>query len=66
VGSSAAWLLADAHRRLCLHTSSAFFQGKCCSYPFRKKKGAVEYSFCKMDTPSIPKYLHPFTFTNHI
>jgi hypothetical protein len=43
-----------------------FFQGKCCAYPFGKKKGTVEYSFCKMDTPSVPKYLHPLTFTNHI
>jgi hypothetical protein len=41
----------------------AFFQGKCCAYPFGKKEGAVEYSFCKMDTPSVPKYLHPLTFT---
>jgi hypothetical protein len=41
-GSSAAWPLIDAHRRLCLHTSSAlFFQGKCCAYPFEKKKGAI-------------------------
>jgi hypothetical protein len=25
VGSSAAWPLADAHRRLCLHASSTLF-----------------------------------------
>jgi hypothetical protein len=25
-----------------------FFQGKCCAYPFEKKKGAVEYSFCTL------------------
>jgi hypothetical protein len=52
--SSAAWPLAGAHRRLCLHVSSRassalFYQGKCYIYPFGKKKGAVEYSFCKMD-----------------
>jgi hypothetical protein len=38
-----------------------FFPGKCCAYRFRKKKGAVEYSFWKIDTLSIPKYLHPLT-----
>jgi hypothetical protein len=31
-----------------------FLRGKFCAYPFGKKKGAVEYSFCKMDTPSFP------------
>jgi hypothetical protein len=48
-GSSAAWPLAGAHRRLYIHASShassTLFQGKCCAYPFRKKKGLVEYSF---------------------
>jgi hypothetical protein len=33
----------------------AFFQGKYCAYPFRKKNGAVETFI-----------LHPLTFTNHI
>jgi hypothetical protein len=46
VGSSATWPLAGAHHRLCLHASShasyaLFFQGKCCTYPFGKKKGAI-------------------------
>jgi hypothetical protein len=45
-GSSAAWPLAGAHRRLSLHASShtsstIYFQGKCCAYPFGKKKGAI-------------------------
>jgi hypothetical protein len=41
-GSSAAWPLTGAHRRLCLHASSALlFQGKFCTYQFRKKKGAI-------------------------
>jgi hypothetical protein len=48
-GSSAAWPFAGAHRRLCLHasshSSSALFLRK---VPFKKKKGAVEYSFCTL------------------
>jgi hypothetical protein len=42
VGSSSDWPLTDIHHLLCLHASSAlFFQGRCCVYPFRKKKGAI-------------------------
>jgi hypothetical protein len=41
-GSSAAWPLVGAHRHLCIHASSALlFQGRCCAYPFGKKKGAI-------------------------
>jgi hypothetical protein len=43
-----------------------FFSRKVLRLSIRKEEGAVEYSFCKMDTPSVPKYLHPLTFNNHI
>jgi hypothetical protein len=43
-----------------------FFSRNVLCLSIQKEEGAVEYSFCKMDTPSVSKYLHPLTFTNHI
>jgi hypothetical protein len=38
-GSSASWPLTGSHRCLCHHASSTLlFQGKCCAYPFEKKR----------------------------
>jgi hypothetical protein len=32
----------------------------------RKEEGGGWIFILQMDTPSVPKYLHPLTFTNHI
>jgi hypothetical protein len=39
-----------------------FFEGKCSAYPFGKKKGAVEYSFCKMDSQCRRELANPRRF----
>jgi hypothetical protein len=51
---SAAWPLAGAHCRLCLQASSlasfVFFPRNMLCLSIQKVEGAVEYSFCKMDS----------------
>jgi hypothetical protein len=65
--SSAAWPLADAHRRLCLHASShassaLFFSRKVLRLPIRKEEGGGWIFILQNGYCLRPKMFTPFDF----